>query len=109
MIFPYVAVTEGSNSFTSTSIDQDFADRAGLVSIAANAVSAASTLSFIRVNFVVESLFLFDRSVLESIRLPAIGLASQLFLYLIQFLPFGVTNKLLIGWNIFFHRVSLML
>src|SRR5258708_19901036 len=50
MIFPYVAVTEGSNSFTSASIDQDFADRVGLVSIAANAVSAALTSSFIRVN-----------------------------------------------------------
>jgi hypothetical protein len=50
MLFPYVAVTEGSNSFTLASIDQDFADRAGLVSTAANAVSAALTLSFIRVN-----------------------------------------------------------
>lgn len=41
--------------------------------------------------FVVDSLFLLDRSVLESIRLPAIGLASQLSLYLIQSLPFALT------------------
>jgi len=48
MTFPYVAVTEGYNSFTSASIGQDFADRLGLVSIAANAVSAVHTPSFIR-------------------------------------------------------------
>ncbi len=50
MIFPYVAITEGSNSFTPSSIDRDFAGRAGLVSIAAIAVSVVVlTPAFIRV------------------------------------------------------------
>jgi hypothetical protein len=80
MIFPYVAVTEGSNSFTLSSIDQDFADRAGLVSIAANAVSAALTPSLIRVNSCLNPSLFSIEAALESIRaVPPSGLRNNAF------------------------------
>ena len=70
----------GIQFFHIGSIDQDFADRAGLVSIAANAVSAALTPSLIRVNSWLNPSWFSIEAALESIRaVPQPGLRHNAF------------------------------